>query len=128
MNALEICRALYSSCGAAWRGLLHAVRSQRNLRIHLACAGAALAAGLALDFSRQEMGILLLTVAAVLASELFNTAVELALNLLEARDHPVVRMAKDVAAGGVLVAVMGSVAVGLLLFGPRLRVALGRFF
>ncbi len=127
MKAFELCRELSSVCGAAWRGLLHAVRSQRNLRIHLLCAGAVLAAGVALDFSRPEMGILLLTVAAVLVSELFNTAVELVLDLLEARHHPVVRMAKDVAAGGVLVAVFGSVVVGLLLFGPRLRAALGRF-
>ena len=59
-------------------------------------------------------------------AELFNTALEYLLNVLEARDHPIVRTAKDVAAGGTLAAVIGSVGVGLLLFGPRLWAILRR--
>jgi hypothetical protein len=53
-----------------------------------------------------------------------NTALELTLNLLEAREHPVARAAKDVAAGGVFLMILASVAVGILLFGPRLMAIL----
>jgi diacylglycerol kinase len=77
------------------------------------------AAGL-LGLSRLEFILLLLTITGVMAGELLNTAVELILNLLEGREHPVVRLAKDVAAGGVLMAILGAVVVGLFLFGPRL--------
>ena len=88
--------------------------------IHLSAAGGVLAVGLVLGLSRWELGLLILTVILVLQAELFNTALEFVLNLLERRGHPVVKAAKDIAAGAVLVTVLASIGMGLLLFGPRL--------
>lgn len=120
MRPAEFFRAVLASWGCAGRGLAFAVRSQRNFRLHLAAAGAALAAGVGLRFSRMELALLTATVGVVLFAELFNTALESALNLVERRNHPVVAVAKDVAAGAVLVMCFVAAIVGLLLFGPRL--------
>ncbi len=109
-----------TSCFHAVEGILFAAHSQRNFRMHLAAGALVLAAGWWLNFSRLEMVLLILTVSLVISGELLNTALELVLNLLEARDHPVSRAAKDVAAGAVFMAVIGSVGVAVFLFGPKL--------
>ncbi|MBI3317858.1 MAG: diacylglycerol kinase family protein [Candidatus Omnitrophica bacterium] len=122
MSPREPIRGVWVSCQYAVRGIRFAFRSQRNFRIHLLAAIGALALGGAWGFSRLEMVLLLLTVMVVILAEMMNTSLEFILNLLERRDHPVVRAAKDIAAGAVLIAVAGSVGVGLFLFGPRLGV------
>ena len=118
-NLFEQVRAVIISCGHALRGLIFTLRSQRNFRIHALAAVGVLVLGPAFQFSRIEMLILVLTVTLVMMGELLNTALELTLNLLEARNHPVAKAAKDVAAGGVLLAVFGSIAVGCYLFLPK---------
>ena len=116
----EFLGAFVTSCYYAVQGILFAGVSQRNFRIHLVAGVLVLAAGWWLNFSRLEMVVLILTVSMVISGELLNTALELVLNLLEARDHPVARAAKDVAAGAVFIAVIGSVGVAVFLFGPKL--------
>ncbi|MBI3322740.1 MAG: diacylglycerol kinase family protein [Candidatus Omnitrophica bacterium] len=113
-------RNFLTSLGNAWEGLMYALRSQRNLRIHIAAGITAVVAAVAMEFSRMELALVVLAVCLVILGEMLNTALEFALNLLEARHHPVVRAAKDLAAAGVLTAVIGSVIVGAILFGPRL--------
>lgn len=120
MSPRELARNLRQSFLCACRGISFAVRSQRNLRILLGMAVAVLASAVALKLTRPEMILLVLTVCLVIVMELLNTSIEFVLNLLEARSHPVVRAAKDIAAGGVLVTVIGSVMVGILLFGHRI--------
>jgi diacylglycerol kinase (ATP) len=117
---LEGLFGFWISCGHAFRGILFAFRSQRNFRIHLFAAALVLLAAAGLRLDRVEVILALLTVTLVVVAELLNTAIEYVLNLLEARHHPVVKTAKDVAAGGVLFTVAASVVIGLLLFGPPL--------
>lgn len=124
MILLELIHSLWDSCTHAMRGVLFVARSQRNFRIHLLATWVLLVAAAILHFSRLEWVLLILTIVLVILGELLNTALEFALNLVEARDHPVVRTAKDIAAGGVLLAVVGSVFIGIFLFGPRLWVFL----
>ena len=64
--------------------------------------------------------VLVLTMAFVVAAELFNTAIESAVDLVTTEYHPLAKAAKDAAAGGVLVAAFSSVIVGLIIFGPRI--------
>ncbi len=120
MAIIELIRNVIASCRYALRGVGFALRSQRNFRIHLLAAVGVLVAGGLLRFSRLEYALLVATVMVVILGELLNTAMEFILNLLESRNHPAVRAAKDIAAGGVLMVVFGSVIVGMLLFGPRL--------
>ena len=119
-------RNVITSCRWALRGIGFALRSQRNFRIHMLAAVGVLGVGAWLRFNRLEFTLLLLTVMVVILGELLNTAMEFILNLLESRNHPAVRAAKDIAAGGVLMAVVGSVIVGVLLFGPRLLKVVAR--
>ena len=120
MKRLEGLRGFWLSCGHACRGIQFVLHSQRNFRIHFLAAVLVLAAAVGLRFSRVELILTLLTVTLVILGELLNTSIEFVLNLLETHHHPVVRTAKDIAAGGVFLTVAGSVLVGLLLFGPRL--------
>jgi diacylglycerol kinase len=117
---IEVLLGFRNSCGHACRGIGFAVHSQKNLRVHLAFAAAALAAAVLLKFNTVRLVLLILTITSVIVAELINTALEFAMDLVEARHHPAVKTAKDIAAGGVLVMVAGSIFIGLLLFGPPL--------
>ena len=104
----------------AWQGLADLFRTQANARIHLAAAGAAPGAGLALGLSAAEWMVLALTIAVVFAAEAFNTALEYLTDLVSPEPHPLAGKAKDAAAAGVLLTALGSVLVGVLLFLPKL--------
>jgi len=79
-----------------------------------------LALGLWLGLNLTEWAILVVTMAVVFVAEFVNTAVEAAVDLVTEDRHPLARIAKDVAAGGVLVAAVLAVIVGLLILGPPL--------
>ena len=78
-----------------------------------------LAISLLWGLSRLEWLILILTIALVLSMEALNTAVEAVVDLVSPQFHPLAKLAKDVAAGGVLIAAVGAVFVALLLYGER---------
>ncbi len=128
MSTMEGFHGWWASCGHACRGIVFAFRTQRNLRIHLLIAAAVVAAAIGLRLSRTHLILAIITVSMVILGEMLNTALEFALNLVEARDHPVVKTAKDIAAGGVFLAVVGAAIVGLLLFVPPLRALLQNSF
>ncbi|MFQ6057380.1 MAG: diacylglycerol kinase family protein [Anaerolineae bacterium] len=110
---------LLDSFRHAFAGLGHVLRTQRNARIHLLIAVAVVALGLALGLSRWEWAILALTIGFVFVAELFNTVVEAAVDLASPEIHPLARVAKDVAAGAVLLAAIAAVVIGLLILGPH---------
>jgi diacylglycerol kinase len=102
------------------------LRTQRNARIHLAVATAVVAMGLWLGVSETEWAILVLTIGVVLTAEALNTVAEAAVDLATMEYHPLAKVAKDVAAGAVLLMAMAAAVVGLLILGPPLcRVVLG---
>ncbi|HBT47344.1 MAG TPA: diacylglycerol kinase [Peptococcaceae bacterium] len=105
---------------AAFSGLLFALRTQSNMAVHLSAAVAALALAYYLEVRDWEWVALVLTITLVLAAEMFNTAVEAVVNLYSPQYHPLARVAKDVAAGAVLVTALGAVIVGMLIFLPKL--------
>lgn len=104
----------------AGEGLAYLFRTQRNARIEVAAGAAAVALGAALGLTAAEWAILALTIALVLILEGLNAAVEIAVDLASPERHPAAKAAKDLAAGMVLVAAIGSLAVGVALFVPRL--------
>lgn len=121
-------RALVASFGYAFAGLWHLVRTQRNAQIHLLVGACALALGAVLRIERWEWVALILTIALVLAAEGANTAVEAAVDLATTARHPLAKVAKDVAAGTVLLCAIASVIVGCTVFLPHLWPALVAFF
>jgi diacylglycerol kinase len=112
-------RSLLESFKFAGAGIWHALLTQKNMRTHLCLGALALAAGIAIGFEMLEMAILVLTISAVLTAELMNTSIETVVDLVTADQNELARVAKNVAAGAVLVCAAGSVLVGLFLFVPR---------
>lgn len=108
------------SFGFAYAGIVYVLRTEHNAWIHAAINLAVVALAIWLGVSLLEWAILILAMMAVWISEFINTAVEAAVDLVTDEDHPSAKVAKDVAAGGVLVAAIGSVIVGLLVLGPPL--------
>jgi diacylglycerol kinase (ATP) len=104
----------------ALRGLRIMLVSQHNAWIHAVATLAACGVGFALGISRGEWCWIALAIVAVWTAEALNTAFELLCDAASPEFHPLVAQAKDVAAGAVLVSALGSVAIGLLVFGPRL--------
>lgn len=121
-------RSLWHSFACAFAGLRDALRDGRNAKIHFGVALAVVVAGFALNISRIDWAILLLTIGAVFAAETANTAIESVVDLVSPEHHELARRAKDCAAGAVLVVVIAAVAVGLLVFGPPLAKAIWSTF
>ncbi|MBE3583244.1 MAG: diacylglycerol kinase [Limnochordaceae bacterium] len=113
-------RSVVASFTYATAGLIYALRTQRNLRIHFLLALLATLLALSVGASRVELIGLVLTIALVICAELFNTAVETIVDMITRQYHPLARIAKNVAAAGVLVAALTALAVGYLIFFERL--------
>ena len=109
---------------AALAGLAAAFRTERNLRIHAAAGVAAIALGIGLGLSRMEWVAVALCLALVPALECANTALEAAVDLASPSRHPLAKKAKDCAAAAVFLASLGALAVGALVFLPKLFPAL----
>jgi diacylglycerol kinase (ATP) len=108
----------------AIEGIVFALRTQRNMRLHALAAAVVLSAALVLGVDRMELIALLFAITFVLLAELVNTALEAAVDAATDHYDPLVKTAKDVAAGAVLVASINAVVVGYLVFFDRLaRVA-----
>jgi diacylglycerol kinase len=104
----------------AQAGARHVLATQRNIWIHLAVGVIVLLAAVTLRLPAVELALIILTITAVIAAEMFNTALEALVDLVKPEDHPIAALVKNVAAGAVLALALGAVFVGLLLFIPRL--------
>ncbi len=100
----------------AFHGIIYATRSQRNMRIHLAAAALAMFATLYLRLERSYVALVVIAIVLVLGFELVNTAVEAVVDLMTVAHHPLAKIAKDAAAGAVLVASIGAAIVAYLAF------------
>ena len=110
----------------AFAGVRYLLWTQRNAKIHTALGLFAVALGFALRIERGDWLALVLTIALVLAAEGVNTAVEAAVDLASPAYHPLAKIAKDVAAGTVLLTAIGAIIVGLIVFLPHLLPLISR--
>lgn len=101
----------------AWQGIAHTVKTQRNFRFHIAATVYVTAFSLFYEFTVGEYVLLALTFSSVISAELMNTAIEAAVDLCSPEQHRLAKIAKDAAAGAVLVTAFFAVIVGVLLFG-----------
>ncbi len=112
-------RSLLWSFNYAIEGIVYALRTQRNMRLHALAAGVVLVSGIVFGVSRWEMVALLFAIAFVVVAELANTAIEATVDMMVEHFDPMAKTAKDVAAGAVLVASLNAVAVGYIVFFDR---------
>ena len=112
--------SLVESFNYAVEGIIHVLRTHRNMRLHFAAAVLVLVLALLLGVDRLELVALLLSVAFVLVAEMINSAIEAAIDVATSSFDPLAKLAKDIAAGAVLIASVNAVAVGYIVFARRL--------
>jgi diacylglycerol kinase (ATP) len=127
MSSPQRSPSLFDSFNYAAEGVIHALRTQRNLWIHFMLAAAVLVAAVAFGVSRLELMVLLLAITFVLVAELVNTAIEAAVDVASTSFDPMAKLAKDIAAGAVLIAALNAVAVGYLVFSGEVADRSSRF-
>jgi len=111
--------SIIESFNFAIEGVVHVLRTQRNMRIHFAVAVTVLITALAVGVSKLELIVLLISIAFVLVAEMINTAIEGTIDASTTSFDPMAKLAKDIAAGAVLIASVNAVAVGYLVFAGK---------
>ncbi|HDQ15036.1 MAG TPA: diacylglycerol kinase family protein [Sediminispirochaeta sp.] len=113
-------RSFARSVGFALRGIYDAVKYEYHMRVHVSIAGAAVLAGIFLEIEHAEWMYMSITITLVLFAELMNTAIESYVDLATEEIEEEARIAKDVAAGAVLVTSLHALIAGLIIFSPYL--------
>jgi undecaprenol kinase len=101
-------------------GIVHGLKTERNIKFHLVAAALVIAAGLFFNLSLTEWFIVLVLIGGMLSLELMNAAIERVVDLITEEYLPLARQAKDLAAGAVFVFAIVSAIIGLLLFVPKM--------
>ena len=109
-------RNLLDSFGYAISGVLYALKTQRNMRIHFFVAFLVVATSRLLELEDSELLAVLFAIAFVMITEMVNTAVEAVVDMVTEKYHPLAKTAKNVAAGAVLIAAINAVVVGYIVF------------
>ncbi len=104
----------------AFRGFFLSIRTQSSFAAHLPVAAAAVALGAWLGLSLVEWGLVALAIGLVVMAEVFNTSIEALAKAVGRYPDDGIRDALDHASGGVLVAVLTAVTIGLVVLGPKL--------
>lgn len=105
----------------AIEGIIYAIKTQKNMKIHMFIAIVVLVLSLFFNFTKLEMLILFFTITLVIVLEMINTAIEATIDVLANYYHPLAKIAKNVAAGAVLISAVNAVIVGYLLFFEKLK-------
>ncbi len=113
--------SLLGSFNFAIEGVIHVLRRERNMRVHFALATVVLVLAFAYDVTKVELMALLIAISFVLIAEMVNTAVEEMIDLSTGRYDPRAKIAKDVAAGAVLISAVVAATIGYLIFVDRIR-------
>ena len=113
--------SIIESFNFAFEGIIHVLRTQRNMRIHFLIAAGVLIGALIVGVSRLELVILLMAISFVLIAEMINSALEAGIDVATTSFDPLAKLAKDIAAGAVLIATINALAVGYLVFVDRIK-------
>jgi len=119
---------LIDKANVAIEGIIYSVKTQRHMRYHLVAALAVLLVSLIVNISRTEFILLSLAIILVLVTEMLNTAIEVAVDMISEEYHPKAKIAKDIAAGVVLVASIGALILAYLILYPAIRESMATGF
>lgn len=124
INSFQIATNLFLSFKYAGQGVSYAFRTQRNFRIHVIIGSIALSLSIYFKLSAVACSIISLTIALVLVLELLNTALEAVVDLTVGREfHQLAKIAKDCAAGAVLIAAIAALLIAGVLLLPHILLA-----
>jgi len=109
------------SANLAIEGIIYSVKTQRHMRYHMFVALAVLVLSLVLDISRIQFILLCVAIVLVLVTEMMNTAIEVVVDMIAKTYDPLAKIAKDIAAGVVLIASIGALTLAYLILYPALK-------
>ena len=104
----------------AFTGIWTLITTQHNAWIHVVAMVVVVVCGVTAKLSAMEWGLIVFAIVGVLVAEAFNTALEFLADAAHPNFHPLVKKAKDVAAGAVLIAAAGAAMIGAIVFGAHL--------
>ena len=113
-------KKLINSFKYAIEGIISSFKTERNMKIHIFIMILVIIAGIILKISALDWIILVIMFALVISAELFNTTFETVVDMITKERNEKAKLAKDIAAGAVLVLAIGSIIVGLIIFIPKI--------
>ncbi len=122
MRRLKLFRRIFKFHGfresllIAIKGIGYLFLFHRNMRIIFLCGITAFLAGIYFKLKGIELVALCITITLVFMAEMFNTAIELMINMVTTKYHPLIKLVKDISAAVVLIASINSLGVGFVLF------------
>lgn len=108
------------SCKGACKGIAYSFRAEKHLRFHFFAAIIVISLGLYIGLAREDWLFVIYAIGSVIVAELFNTALERSIDLLQPTFHPIAGIAKDIASGAVLITAIQAVVIGIIVFTPYL--------
>ncbi len=122
MKRLKVFRRIFRFHGfreslmIAFKGISYLFLFHRNMRIIFLCGIAAVLAGVYFKLKGIELAVLCITITLVFMAEIFNTAIEIMIDMSTRKYHTLIKLVKDIAASVVLIATLNSLGVGFILF------------
>ncbi len=113
-------KKLIAGFGYAIKGIVVALRTQQNMRIHFVAVAVVTVLGFLLDLNAAEWAIIALTIGSVITAEMMNTAIEMLVNMVSPEYNQEAGRVKDIAAGGVLLAAIIATVVAVYIFGNKI--------
>lgn len=110
----------WRSVNQARRGIWYTCKTQGHMQFHIVAGLTVLCLAWWTEVSRSEWLILIYAIGSVISAEVMNSALEIVVDMIQPNFDPLAGMAKDVAAGAVLVTAIQAVVIGLIVFLPRL--------
>ena len=114
-------KRLQRSFGHAIDGLLHTLKYEKNMQIHMAAMVIVLFLSYLFEVKGTEIVIIIFAIMLVIVCELINTALEMTLDLFVKGYNPIAKTAKDIAAAAVFISAIGSVIIGIIIFCPKIK-------
>ena len=118
-------KTIKNTFGNALEGIEYCFNSEINFKFHLIAAVAVLLGSYILELSMIEVVICLLLIGLVMAFELMNTVIEIVVDMVEPRENPLAKIAKDAASGAVLFMAATAAVIGLIIFLPKVLLFIG---
>ncbi|WP_088188540.1 diacylglycerol kinase family protein [Desulfosporosinus sp. FKA] len=118
----------WRSLNQAKRGIWYTCKTQGHMQFHIAAGISVLCLAWWIEVSRSEWMMLIFAIGSVISAEVMNSALEIVVDLVQPNFDPLAGMAKDVAAGAVLVTAIQAIAIGAIVFCPRFFCMASHFF
>lgn len=120
MNPRQEYKKLINSFKYAIEGIISSFKTERNMKIHVLAMIVVIALGLFFRLNKVEWCFIIIAIASVISAELFNTAIETVVDMVSPERNPKAKLAKDIAAGAVLVVAICAAIIGFIIVGPQI--------